>query len=375
MKKTMLTMLSLALSAPLCADGFDAGVTLNPQIGYYGFDSKRNIEDESFIGLGVGYQFANPWAIEFNYLTLETDPDNSLFNLDVDYDQIRFDGLYHLSDDETFRPYLAAGIGHGEFDAGAFDAKETQLNLGGGVKYFFNRNVSLRGDARAFYGFDDETVDFALTLGLNLWLGQTSSSPSKPSTAAPIVMAEKDSDGDGVLDGADKCPTTPANTTVDSDGCIPDSDNDGVADNIDQCPDSSAGAKVDAKGCYEMLTETRTININVKFPNDSAVIPSEYRSEVEAVATFMTEYPQTSVVVEGHTDDRGAAQYNQQLSERRAKAVADMLASDFNIAPGRISHVGKGETYPIADNGTVEGRAANRRVVGVVKTTVETRAK
>ncbi|MGI1680037.1 MAG: OmpA family protein [Cellvibrionaceae bacterium] len=351
------------------------GFTLNPQIGYYFFDKKRNLDNHGFAGLGLGYQFDSPWAVEANYLTGDARLHNT--NVEVDFDQYRLDGLYHFGDQQGLQPYIAGGVGDTNFQAkGSNDVDETLLNLGGGVKYYLTKGLSLRADARTFVGLDTETKDFAVTLGLNYLLGQKSASTPKviaAPAAAPAPIG--DADGDGVLDNRDRCPNTPSGTPVDANGCTLDSDGDGVADNIDQCPDTSAGAKVDAKGCYIMLSETKEIRLAINFPTNSADIADSYRSEIARVADFMREYPQTQVVVEGHTDDRGSAAYNQQLSEKRAKAVADKLVSDFGIPSSKVSSVGKGEMSPIASNNTVDGRFANRRVVGVISATVETIAK
>ena len=69
--------------------------------------------------------------------------------------------------------------------------------------------------------------------------------------------------------------------------------------------------------------------------------------------------------VVGHTDNTGAASYNQQLSERRANAVADVLMQG-GVSFGRIQTFGRGENQPIADNLTDSGRAQNRRVEIVI---------
>ena len=68
--------------------------------------------------------------------------------------------------------------------------------------------------------------------------------------------------------------------------------------------------------------------------------------------------------LEGHTDSRGPDEYNQTLSEDRAAAVKAKIVEDYGIAANRITTSGYGETRPIADNNTDEGRARNRRVVG-----------
>lgn len=354
------------------------GFTINPQLGYYLFDDKRDLENESFVGLGLGYQFDSPWAVELNYLKGEAEiQDAPPGTADVDFDQYRLDALYHFGDQDGVQPYLAGGIGDMNFETdGAPDADETFLNFGGGLKGYLTKGLSLRVDARTFVGLDDETKDFAVTLGLNYLLGQrAATTPAAIAAPAAAPAPEGDADGDGVLDNRDRCPNTPAGTPVDANGCTLDSDGDGVADNIDQCPDTSAGAKVDAKGCYIMLSETKEIRLAINFPTNSADIADSYLSEIRRVADFMREYPQTEVVVEGHTDDRGSAAYNQQLSERRAKAVADKLITEFGVPASKVSSVGKGEMSPIASNDTVEGRFENRRVVGVISATVESIAK
>ncbi|MGE5284274.1 MAG: OmpA family protein [Actinomycetota bacterium] len=94
--------------------------------------------------------------------------------------------------------------------------------------------------------------------------------------------------------------------------------------------------------------------------NKDEVKPSA-RDQVGRAAEVLVKYPDTYITVEGHTDSTGGAEYNQKLSERRAARVRDLLASR-GVAASRLSVHGYGETDPIADNGTAEGRQANRRV-------------
>ena len=94
--------------------------------------------------------------------------------------------------------------------------------------------------------------------------------------------------------------------------------------------------------------------------NKDEVKPSA-RDQVGRAAEVLVKYPDTYITVEGHTDSTGGAEYNQKLSERRASRVRDLLASR-GVAASRLSVRGYGETDPIADNGTAEGRQANRRV-------------
>ena len=88
---------------------------------------------------------------------------------------------------------------------------------------------------------------------------------------------------------------------------------------------------------------------------------------MQKVADFMVQYPNSNVVMEGHTDSMGYEDYNQGLSERRASAIADMLVKKFGISPDRVSHAGYGESQPIASNDSDKGRQHNRRVVAGVE--------
>jgi outer membrane protein OmpA-like peptidoglycan-associated protein len=81
----------------------------------------------------------------------------------------------------------------------------------------------------------------------------------------------------------------------------------------------------------------------------------------------MGQYPQTTTVVEGHTDSVGSDVYNQKLSERRANAVRDVLVNQYGVGADRVNAVGYGEARPVADNATDSGRAVNRRVEAEVE--------
>ena len=106
-----------------------------------------------------------------------------------------------------------------------------------------------------------------------------------------------------------------------------------------------------------------TLNMpgNVTFATDSSDLRPDFVSTLNSVALVLKEYDKTILEVAGHTDNTGADQYNQALSERRASSVAEYLENQGVFAQ-RIMTVGAGETHPIASNDTVDGRQANRRV-------------
>jgi len=108
-----------------------------------------------------------------------------------------------------------------------------------------------------------------------------------------------------------------------------------------------------------------TLPDDILFATDSAVVNSTLRGDLLTVADSLQTYPNSTVQVIGHTDNTGEAYYNQDLSERRANSVADVLMSG-GVAFDRIDTFGRGEDHPVATNLTVEGRAQNRRVEIVI---------
>ncbi len=99
----------------------------------------------------------------------------------------------------------------------------------------------------------------------------------------------------------------------------------------------------------------------ITFATDSATIDPQFRPTLDRVGEVLGQYEQTYVDIYGHTDSTGSDAYNQTLSERRARSVADYL-STHGVRSVRIATRGFGKTQPIASNDTEEGRAANRRV-------------
>ncbi|MGH8307025.1 MAG: OmpA family protein [Gammaproteobacteria bacterium] len=104
---------------------------------------------------------------------------------------------------------------------------------------------------------------------------------------------------------------------------------------------------------------------NILFALNKADLKSGADSTIQQLAQFMQNYPKRNVMVEGYTDSTGSADYNQDLSERRADAVKTALVND-GINPQRIVTKGFGEQFPVADNSTAAGRQQNRRVEIVI---------
>ena len=195
-----------------------------------------------------------------------------------------------------------------------------------------------------------------------IWLCGCGEAPSDGATASapPVAAANTDAmqaaEPEAYAEAVAPQPTEPP---VDSDG-------DGVDSPKDLCPDSPFGEPVDATGCRPRLSVAQEFTLPLRFRTNSAKIVGDSHEALAEVAALMTQYPETSVAIEGHTDDRGPAAYNLKLSLRRADAVARILIDDLGIDAARVATHGYGETRPIATNATKEGRTRNRSIIAVV---------
>jgi outer membrane protein OmpA-like peptidoglycan-associated protein len=110
-----------------------------------------------------------------------------------------------------------------------------------------------------------------------------------------------------------------------------------------------------------MMSDGKFITYGITFDVGKSTLKPESMGEINRIVTLMKENPTLKFSVEGHTDSTGSAATNQTLSEARSQAVVDKLVS-LGIAADRLKAAGKGQSSPLADNGTDEGRAKNRRV-------------
>jgi len=136
-----------------------------------------------------------------------------------------------------------------------------------------------------------------------------------------------------------------------------DSDGDGIPDLRDSCPTTPRGTPVDTEGCAIFNGAIEGVN----FETNSDKLTSEALAVLSGVAGTLREYPDVSVTIEAHTDNRGNASDNLLLSKRRAISVARFLV-DQGISGSRLKPQAFGESNPRTSNATAEGRAANRRV-------------
>jgi|GEM_PF-741503 len=164
-----------------------------------------------------------------------------------------------------------------------------------------------------------------------------------------------DSDGDGVPDTADKCPSTGCAVAVDEKGCpvLMDSNKDGIPDKKDLCPNTPWGLGVDSSGCWVVYM--------THFDFNEYTIPAVYFKSLDRAADILISHPEMRVEIQGHTDNKGTSAYNKMLSLQRARAVMAYLVKK-GVPAKQMKAVGYGFDRPLRSNDTEAGRAENRRV-------------
>ena len=111
--------------------------------------------------------------------------------------------------------------------------------------------------------------------------------------------------------------------------------------------------------------------VGLTFQSGQAEVRSTYRPLLEKVKEAAEVFPRSQIIVEGHTDSYGGDDGNLALSRRRAEAVSAYLSGELGVPAFRMSAVGYGETQPIANNDTEQGRARNRRIDIIIEPQLE----
>ncbi|MDH4036970.1 MAG: OmpA family protein [Candidatus Krumholzibacteria bacterium] len=128
---------------------------------------------------------------------------------------------------------------------------------------------------------------------------------------------------------------------------------------LSQLQGKFASIRRDARGTIVSLAD-------ILFDFNKATLKRDVEFNLVKIATILNQFGEMKIVIEGHTDSIGTEEYNLQLSQRRAQAVHDFLVSQ-DVAPDRLTAEGFGESRPVADNDTDEGRQKNRRVDLVIQ--------
>lgn len=382
-----------------------------------GFKRQRAFAPE--VGARLGYYPARFLGLEAEGAVLPTETDDGSSNL---LWSARGHLLLQLARYSVV-PFILAGpsgLGVASDRAAVGNDVDLGFHFGGGLKIFFNRWVGMRLDVRdtltARRGVGDGVVHSPeVLLGLSFTLGRKKSEPAPaPSDrdgdgildkddkcvdvpgirkydGCPVPDADgdgitdeddecvdvpgvpeyngcpiPDTDGDGILDPDDKCVDEPG--VPEYDGCpIPDTDGDGILDPDDKCVDEpeTVNKFQDTDGCPDTVPEavkkfTGVIE-GIYFDTAKASIKDKSRAKLDNAVKLLKEYETLRLEISGHTDSKGDAGYNRELSQKRAESVKQYMV-DAGVDGSRLETRGAGEDEPIANNKKRAGRAKNRRI-------------
>ncbi len=363
----LFALIALALSGVGAAQAQDfSNWYIAPRVGAVFPDSGRDTQTSLFTGLGIGWWVNPNFAIDAEWTLNNADFKNKALRSGHEWESVGlgFSGRWFFGEmGEGWRPYVMGGLGalrHAPISQSLLGDTKTNgwdpmLTVGGGVQYNLSQRVAFRGELAARYDRDNNSrfstgrnqigyTDAILSAGLVIAMGGEAAAPAQqpvnPPPAPQTSCKDLDDDKDGVNNCDDRCPATPAGTIVGPDGCP-----------------------------QKVVIDLRGVNFKFDRPSvgEKNIGPTLQEPTAESIAILdqavdtLKRYPDIKVEVAGHTDSIGTDEYNQSLSERRARIVFDYLTS-HGIAASRLDGPkGYGESKPIDTNSTKEGRARNRR--------------
>ncbi|MCF1428470.1 MAG: OmpA family protein [Shewanella sp.] len=145
-----------------------------------------------------------------------------------------------------------------------------------------------------------------------------------------------------------------------------DLDQDGVIEARERCDETLKGASIDNYGCGQIKSINERRELNVLFANDSYYLDPQYYGQLEELAEFMRQYPNTRVTIEGHCSKVGSYAHNLALSQNRANAITALLTERYGINSDRLRAVGYSFDRPVDLTDTPDAHKRNRRVIAAV---------
>jgi len=348
----MKTMYRVALTAALCVfllpmyalSEIRAGsFEVSPFGGYNFFQDRQNLENSFLFGARLGYNFTKNFGIEgaAEYIGSSVDDKAKLWTKegqftspidDVDITFYHLDLIYHFMPDGNFNPFIVAGYGLANYDPEINDHDMAFGSFGLGAKYWLSDNFALRLDLRDNIVWDETIHNIQGTLGIVFAFGGKAKS-------APAPLAKKE------LKPEPKA----------------------TAPMVILASEPKAEEKVVA-----VVSQPAPVVVlafeDIHFDFDRSTLTKEAQAILKRSIQLLKENPKAKLRIAGYTSARGTTEYNQKLSERRARAVYDYLTTEGLISPERLTTIGYGETRPamyepIPGNIYSEAAKANMRVL------------
>ncbi|ACD94415.1 OmpA family protein [Trichlorobacter lovleyi] len=406
MRKTGIAaaLLLLGLSQAALAENRAETVTFAPYVGGYTFQGNQHVETSPVFGFRLGYNLTDNWALEgvVDYLKADLEGGGNI-------EMLRYGGdiLYNFMPKSSLVPYLAAGFGGFNID----NSKTRGIvNYGGGLKWFLSDNFALRADVRGLnYSMGKIYTNVEYTLGLHVAVGAPKPAPAPVVVAEPVVEAAAPKAAPVVVAPPPPPPPAPASSLTAEPATLEKGKTTTLtwsSTNVSGCeiqpgigPVSATGSTVITPAANTRYTLTCSgeggktsstagvevtepvkeesakkasavaagarLSLKVNFDTGKSIIKKQYYDELKVVGDGLNEQKNLKGVIEGHTDNVGSDKSNLALSQRRANAVRDYIVKNFKIDRKRLAAKGYGESKPIADNATAEGREQNRRIEAV----------
>jgi len=373
----------LAVSPQALASIDNEELSVGLRLGVYNLDSDRVFPGAPPSAVSSGFKNIVP-GIQLNVPLTETWSLRS----NLDYIKAEVDGAsgsktgYGLGVDALYRLGNGIYFGPGLSTTKVGDYNNRAIRGTAGYRQAINDKLSWSGEymLQTGGGFTDHAIMFGLNMSFGEGgsaLAQIRSSAEEEARREAIASAQRDTDAAASeLDAGQVAPGSRGSQATRSDqefapqirsalvnvDRTTDTDGDGVQDYRDVCPNTPRGHAVDARGCSVYEQQSQVHHLRVTFGFDSARVPERYYDAIRDLAVLVGVNPELDILIEGHTDLIGSAEYNQGLSERRAKAVADILKNQYGIEASRITAVGHGMNKPVVNRITLDANARNRRI-------------
>ena len=334
--------------------------------------SGRTIESEIGINLGLnstqnenGFKFKNPTIgvtyqdnryvvmprVDLEYVSVKNDYASSLLKGSVN-------AVYEYENQTYTIPYALVGLGYEYVSGATKDVFESHpfVQGGVGVRVDLEQGYKARVEGKMLQvlGGQNEGNEAIITAGVSMPLNYYATRQKRPKIVRRARVFPKSKVIRKVQPPKTKfvyIKNNECSIKIDR----PDFDRDGVEDRFDQCPTTPCNFSVDRYGCPIKTT------LRINFRSNSARIEGYSVNKIDLFANFLLQNRGSFVKIIGHTDSRGSAKHNMELSLARANSIMRALIAR-GVSASRLRAEGRGESQPLAPNSTVGGRAMNRRI-------------
>ena len=333
MVATFVLLLPLAARAEIKEGSFE----VEPFAGYNFFEHGQNLKDAFNYGGRLGYNFTRYFGVEgtVEFIGSRVD-DRSIkgskegqFRSPINNVSLylyHVDAVYHPLPDGDFNPFIVAGIGGLHYSPSISHGDMPALNVGVGAKYWLTENLALRVDVRDYVVTEimhDSYNNIGVTAGITYAFGGTSKHKVAKAETKPEPVAE--TKPEPVVEAKPK-----------------------VEPVVILVAEPEVEKKVAAVVAEPKIEEKVIILAleDVHFDFDKSTLTPEAQTILKRNLQLLKENPKAKIRIAGYTSASGTEEYNQKLSERRAKAVMDYLVKEGVSTPDRLSEIGHGESNP-----------------------------